>query len=325
MADAQKLVLGIDVGGTKVLAGVVDERWKVVGRGKVKSPFRGGPAEMTEALVSASDAALAEAGASRNEIAAIGLGVPGPLDAERTTLLRAMNLGVERWEIPSALEPAVPAMPKRLENDVRAAALGEARLGAGQGASSVFYVTVSTGVGGGWVLDSKIYGGADGMAGEIGHTVVDPAGPLCICGRHGCVEVMACGPAIARAARERLTAEPDAGAILRSLITNDLNAVTGERVARAAEAGDALAQQVMDRAAYALGFGIGTAITLMNPERVVVGGGVSKSGERWLAGVRAAARANSLPQIRVEIVPAALKDDAPLWGAIALADQVLSG
>ena len=139
----------------------------------------------------------------------------------------------------------------------------------------VLYVTVSTGVGGGWIVGGKIYRGADGVAGEIGHTVVDPRGPVCVCGRRGCVEVLACGPAIARLAQERMS-----------------KTLTAEQVARAARAGDPIAQGVMDDAARALGFGIGTAITLVNPARVVIGGGVSKAGEHYFDQVRAAARAN---------------------------------
>jgi glucokinase len=159
------------------------------------------------------------------------------------------------------------------------------------------------------------------MAGEIGHTICDPRGALCICGRRGCVEAMACGPAIVRAARERLLAEPNAITKLRELKTRG-NLAAAE-VACAANAGDELAGAVMDDAARALGFGIGTAITLLNPARVVIGGGVSKSGDRWWSVVRASARANTLPQMRVEIVPAALGDDAPLWGAIALAENLI--
>ncbi len=219
--------------------------------------------------------------------------------------------------------------PASIDNDANVAALGEYQFGAGleddRRVSSLLYVTVSTGVGGGWVLDGNIYSGFNGMAGEIGHTVVDPRGPECVCGRRGCVEIMACGPAIAREARASLAAEPAAGQILRALVSNNIDAITGEWVARAANQGDELAQCVMDGAARALGWGIGTAITLMNPERVVVGGGVSKSGERYFANVRAAARANSLPQMKVDIVPAMLGDDAPLWGAIALAEQLIDG
>ncbi len=122
-----------------------------------------------------------------------------------------------------------------------------------------------------------------------------------------------------------MQAEPNTGQTLRALVGGDLNAVTGERVARAATEGDSIAQAVMDNAGRAFGRGIGTAITLMNPQRGGVGGGVSKSGDRWLSLVRAAARENSLPQMRVDIVTAALGDDAPLWGAIALAEGLLQG
>lgn len=160
---------------------------------------------------------------------------------------------------------------------------------------------------------------------------VQPGGPVCTCGRRGCLEALAAGPAIARRARERLLAAQTSlgsaipGAVLCQLVGgDDVEAVTAEHVSRAAEAGDELAQQVLDEAARVLGLGIGSAIALMNPQRVVVGGGVAKSGQRYFEAVRAAARANVLPGMRVDIVPAALGDDAPLWGAIALAED-LSG
>ncbi len=314
------MLLALDFGGTKLsaaLTGVGERTWRALER--VPSPLDKDARYDQETML-----AMARRLLGGRTPAAIGVSFGGPVDARQGRVILSHHIpGWENTPLRAQLQEMFGA-PASVDNDANVAALGEYRFGAGQGCPSLLYVTVSTGVGGGWVLGGNIYGGADGMAGEIGHTVVDPAGPLCICGRRGCVEAMACGPAIARAARERLAAEPGAGPILRSLIANDLNALTGERVARAANAGDALAQQVMDRAAYALGFGIGTAITLMNPERVVVGGGVCKSGERWLAGVRAAARANTLPQMRVEIVPAAFEDDAPLWGAIALAEDALS-
>ncbi len=173
MADSRQLVLGIDVGGTKVLAGAVDEGGRVLGRGKVKSPFRGGPEEMTAALVAASDAALAEAGARRSDVGALGLGLPGPLDAERTTLLCATNLGVERWPAAAALEPHFPGVPKRLENDVRAAALGEARYGAAKGERLVVAIWVGTGIGGAVLLDGSLWLGRNRNAGEIGQSFID--------------------------------------------------------------------------------------------------------------------------------------------------------
>jgi glucokinase len=256
--------------------------------------------------------------------AAIGVSFGGPVDAARGRVVLSHHVrGWEDTPLRDQLHAAFGA-PVSIDNDANVAALGEFKSGAGQGCASLLYITVSTGVGGGWVIDGKIFSGADGLAGEIGHTIVDPHGPLCICGRRGCVEITACGPAIAREARARLSAAPSEGTRLRALIGNDLRTLTAEHVSSAANAGDELARAVIDAAAHALGFGIGTAITLMNPERIVLGGGVTKSGERWWNEVRAAARANTLPQMRVDIVSAALGDDAPLWGAIALAEDLTS-
>jgi glucokinase len=207
-----------------------------------------------------------------------------------------------------------------MDNDGNAAALGEHRYGAGQGHGSLLYVTVSTGVGGGWILNGQTWGGADGMAGEIGHMVVDPQGATCPCGKRGCVEVMASGQGIAQRAGEWLAARPGDGAVLRSLAAGSPH-LTAELVARAADLGDELAWQVLEVSARALGRGIGGAANLMNPELFVLGGGVTKAGDRWWQAVRQAARDTALPESRTEIEPAALGDDAPLWGAIALAQD----
>ncbi|MEW5721317.1 MAG: ROK family protein, partial [Chloroflexota bacterium] len=256
---------------------------------------------------------------------AIGVSFGGPVNAARGRVILSHHVpGWEDTPLRDQLQQEFGA-PVSVDNDANVAALGEYRFGAGLTAllhpersaaeskePSLLYVTVSTGIGGGFVIGGKIYNGADAMAGEIGHTICDPRGPVCVCGRRGCVEAMACGPAIARKYRE-----------LREIAGNQGNELTAEQVGRAANAGDELARAVIDDAARALGFGIGTAITLLNPARVVIGGGVSKSGERWWQVVRASTRANTLPQMRVEIAPAALGDDAPLWGAIALAEDLL--
>ncbi|MBI3742505.1 MAG: ROK family protein [Chloroflexi bacterium] len=251
--------------------------------------------------------------------AAIGISFGGPVDFARGLVLLSHH--VAGWENIFLRDQwrAEFGAPVEIDNDANVAALGEFKFGAGRACASLLYVTVSTGVGGGWIVDGKILRGADGVAGEIGHTIFDPNGPLCICGRRGCVEVFASGRAIARIARERLIAHPRAESRVRELIAAE---ITAQAVARAAQDGDEFAQSILDDAARALGFGIGTAITLLNPERVVIGGGVSKAGEKYFAAVRVAARANCLPQMRVEIVPAALGDDAPLWGAVALAQEI---
>ena len=251
---------------------------------------------------------------------AIGISFGGPVRASQGLVVLSHH--VPGWENVLLVEKTAQEFRARvvMDNDANVAALGEARFGAGQGCASLLYITVSTGVGGGWVLNGEIFRGANELAGEIGHMVIDPQGPPCMCGRRGCVEQMACGRAIARMAREALARESQRGEILRALSGNDETRVTGLMVNQAAEAGDVLAREIMAQAARNLGFGIGNVICLMNPARVVLGGGVTKAGAWYFEMVRAAARANVMPELRaaVDIQPAALGDDAPLWGALAL-------
>lgn len=309
------LLLALDYGGTKLSAALAQRgarEWLAIERHH-SPPGHDARYEQTTML------ALAHRLLAGQTPAAIGVSFGGPVDAVRGRVILSHHIpGWEDTPLRDQLQNAFGA-PASIDNDANVAALGEYTFGAGQGCASMFYITVSTGVGGGFVIDGKIYRGADAMAGEIGHTIVDPRGPECVCGRRGCVEALACGPAIARQAKILLDQNPAQGEILRKRG----NEITGVLVARAANAGDELAQQVIDDAARALGFGIGTAITLMNPARIVIGGGVSKAGERWWRIVRESARANTLPQMRVDIVPAKFSDDAPLWGAIALAEQII--
>ncbi len=314
-------LLALDFGGTKLSAALVEagaREWRA--RRSIPSPAGADARYDQSTLLALADELLAG-----ERPRAIGVSFGGPVNAG--TGLVILSHHVRGWEnVP--LRDQLQARfgrPVSMDNDANAAALGEWKFGAGRGCASLFYVTVSTGVGGGWILDGRIFRGVDGMAGEIGHTIADPGGPKCVCGRRGCVEAIAAGPNFARRTVERLMAEPAVGAVLRELVSGNLEAVTAEHVARAAQAGDELAREMLVEAARALGFGLGTAITLMNPQRVVLGGGVTKSGELWWRTVREAARANAFraPEMTVEIVPAALGDDAPLWGAVALAEELL--
>lgn len=314
------LLLALDFGGTKLSAAVAavgERRWRA--RRQVHSPRDADANWDFNTMMSLARDLLGGTGP-----AAVGASFGGPVKAAEGLVLLSHHVpGWENIPLREWLETRF-GVPAAVDNDANVAALGEWRFGAGQGCRSLLYVTVSTGIGGGWVLDGRIYRGADSLAGEIGHMTVQPGGPVCTCGRRGCLEAVAAGPAIARSARERLEAELRRGEILRRLVGGDVGAVTAQHMSRAAEAGDELAQQVLEEAARALGFGIGCAIALMNPERVVVGGGVAKSGERYFEAVRAAACANVLSGMRVEIVLAALGDDAPLWGAIALAEGLVA-
>jgi glucokinase len=306
------LILALDYGGTKhtaALLAVGKRAWLACER--VYSP-PGADAHYDQmAMLKLARELLAR---TKGKLVAIGVSFGGPVDATTGTV--QLSHHVSGWgdtPLKNQLQ-AEFGVPAAVDNDANVAALGEWKFGAGQGCASLLYVTVSTGIGGGWVLNGQIYTGADGMAGEIGHIVVRPGGAECVCGKHGCLEVEACGPAIARKMRERLeTGET----------SEVLDQVTGESVARAAQRGDPLAQQVLDDAACMLGIGLGGAINLMNPQRIVLGGGVTKSGERWWRIARETARTHALPQMRVDIQPAALGDDAPLWGAVALVEPLL--
>ena len=244
--------------------------------------------------------------------------------------------------------------PVAVDNDANVAALGEHHFGAGRGFDDLLYVTVSTGVGGGWILGGRAWRGAAGMAGEIGHIVVDPNGPPCLCGKRGCVERLASGPYmaadyVARVAYPRgeepaaESASSDADGLGRSASEDAHSAdprsadprsalepgpwnvapasISGRDVAERAAAGDEAARAILLRGAWALGVGIGNAANLLNPQRFVLGGGVTKAGEAWWAEVRRAAAATAVAGVTFDIVPAALGDDAPLWGALALAEK----
>ena len=309
------LILALDFGGTKHTVGVVarDRRgpWAIK---RVPAPPNADGAADRRVVFEAAHQLLGP-----RQPAAVGVSFGGPADYTTGTVrLSHHGPGWENVPLQALLEKEFRA-PARIDNDANVAALGEFRFGAGQGASSLMYITVSTGVGGGWILNGDIWRGQDGMAGELGHVVVDPAGPVCLCGKRGCVERLACGPYLAQHARELLAADPASGPTLRALVNGDLTQVDARLVAEAAAQGDALAQQVLSEAAHALGVGIGNTANLINPSRFVIGGGVTKSGEAWWQAVRRAARATALPEVLFDLVPAGLGDDAPLWGAVALA------
>jgi len=307
------LILALDYGGTKHTAAVlaVGERaWRA--RERVYSPPGAEGSYDRATMIGMARGLLARV---EGKLVAMGASFGGPVDATTGTVRLSHHVpGWENTPLRDQLQ-AEFGVPASVDNDANVAALGEWRFGAGQGCNNLLYVTVSTGIGGGWVLNGRIYSGADGMAGEIGHVVVRPGGMECVCGKRGCLEAEACGPAIANKMRAKTSKVSQTFEVW----TN----VTGESVARAAQQGDALAQEVLDDAARMLGAGLGGAVNLMNPERVVLGGGVAKSGARYWRIVRETTRAHALPQMRVEIVPAALGDDAPLWGAVALAESLL--
>lgn len=320
LVSTDSVILALDFGGTKLAAATLkvgERRWQQTKR--VLSPPGAGASVDLQIM-----RAIAAKVLQGQKIAAIGVSFGGPVDAQTGTVRLSHHVpGWENTPLQQMLEQEYQ-VPVRVDNDANVAALGEYCFGAGQGCDSLFYITVSTGVGGGWIINGKPWRGADGMAGEIGHTVVDPAGPECLCGKQGCVERLASGPYMAQQARELLQMNPQRGQGLRDLVKNDLNAITAQSIAQAAASGDYFAREILEKAGEALGVGIGNVANIMNPYRFILGGGVTKSGPLFWQAVKRAARQTALPEVYFEIIPAALGDEAPLWGAIAIAQDVLS-
>jgi len=295
-------VLAVDFGGTKLAAAVVD-----VARGELVVPARcptpaGGAEASLAALIALAQAALRQ---SPGPVTAIGISFGGPVSADRRTVLRSMHVGA--WEgipLPARLS-AILGLPAAMDNDGNLAALGEWTFGARRGVRSLLYIQVSTGIGAGWVLEGQVYRG-QGLAGEFGHLTVMPDGPRCSCGKRGCVESLASGWALARDGQARLGGEPPPDA---------------EQVLVAARAGNPVAQAIVRRAFTALGQGIAAAITLLDPELVVLGGGVARA-EDWMRPLVMMALADYLPPMlqgrtRLEFSP--LHGSETLLGAALLA------
>lgn len=313
-------ILALDFGGTKLAAALVESSSREWLRYERRLSPVNADANTDLEIMRSLIASLLQGTIPK----AIGVSFGGPVDATTGTVRLSHHVpGWENIPLKNLLEQEF-GVPTSVDNDANVAALGEHRFGAGQGYDSLFYITISTGVGGGWILNGKPWQGAGGMAGEIGHMVVDPAGPVCLCGKRGCVERLASGPYMAQNAKDILQSQQkqQAGEILRSLVEDDLNLLTGQLISQAAAKGDNIAQVVVEKSAWALGVGIGNVANLINPQRFILGGSVTKAGETWWNTLQQTATATALPEVSFEIVPAALGDDAPLWGAVALAETL---
>jgi len=317
---SRHLCLALDFGGTKLAAGLVAwDTGTILRQGRCATTrSRGAKGQIADML----ELVRRELRLSETEWEALdGVGVSfgGPVDASTGTVLQSHH--VEGWEGLSLVAETEQALgrPAVMENDANAAALGEYLYGAGRGAEDLVYMTISTGIGGGIVLGGKLWRGHHGLAGEIGHMVVRPGGPLCPCGNLGCLESLASGPSIARRAREALATGRE-GARMLTLAQGHPDAITAEHVFRAAREGDGVAAATIAAVAADLGLAIAMLASIVDPARVILGGGVAKAGEQLLTPVRAAFARYTLPPLasKVAIVQAAALDEGGLLGAAAL-------
>ena len=311
------LVVGVDLGGTKMAAALVTADGALAGPlASAPTPARSGPEAVLDAIASVVDTVVSagthQAPGAPVAVSAVGVGSAGVVNVSTGTIVSATD-AIADWpgtDIASAVAgrllaagTAPQGVPVHVDNDVNAYAAGEAWIGAGAGAGSVLVVAVGTGVGGAVVLDGRVHHGARFLAGEMGHMPSGPAGAEpCTCGRTGHLEAVAAGPQIARRYREATGAVDVTGA---------------HQVERLADAGDAVAQRVYREAAIALGKAIAAVVTVLDPERVIVSGGLARSGDLWWGPLRETVRAEVVGLVAddLELVPAALGTTAPIVGA----------
>jgi glucokinase len=295
----RRFALGIDIGGTQIRAALVDEQGVVVNRGSVATNGPGGPNVIVQQAVQI--AKEVSANVAQDQIAAIGVCAPGPLDSDTGIVLDIATLpGWQNYPLRSNLSDAF-GRSVMLENDGIAAAFGEWKHGAGRGVNNLVYVTVSTGLGGGVVVDGHLLRGNRGMAGHVGHMMIDPKGPRCGCGGRGCFEAFASGTNFAIAGRAKGFANSEA-------------------IVDAARNGDAVALALVDEEARYLGYGFASLMHLYSPQRLIMGGGVSKALDLLMPGIRGQINDVAMPAFRgAEIVPALLGDNCGLVGVAGLA------
>jgi glucokinase len=310
------LIAGIDIGGTKIALALGTRDGEIISRRRLPTRALIGPTQILEHVFHEIESMLRE---TRGELAGAGIGCAGPLDLKRGLVMSPPNLpGWDRFPLAELVRERL-RVPVVMDNDANAAALGEHQSGAGRGLSDMVYMTISTGIGGGIIVGGKLVHGTGGGAGEVGHLTVLPDGPQCGCGSRGCLEMFCSGTAIARRARERLT-QDGANSLLTSMVT-DPSELTAETVARAAQRGDKLAREIWDETIYYLSIGIANIISVLAPEAIILGGGVSSSGEQLLGPLRPLVRerVRMLPVEKIQILRAALGEESGLHGALALA------
>jgi glucokinase len=322
---ASTFSLGVDIGGTKVAAGLVDAEGQILFHTRVPMPARGSAAEGFAAVQSAIEAIFAAHPESRSKLTGIGICAPGPLDPVSGVILNPPNVPCWR-NFPLAAEvQRVFGFAAKVDNDGNAAALAEAIWGAGVGYRNVFYTTLGTGIGTGIIFDRKIYHGRTGSAAEGGHVTIDYNGPKCGCGKRGCIEALCSGPAIARRAKERLVesqrnVSPRAESQLLALTGGNVDGVTAEIVAEAFRQGDPLAANVLRETADFLAIWAGNVIDLLEPDVFIFGGGVAQLMSGFFGRIREQLANWCVNQRFAEmpIVLAKYGSDAGVAGAAAL-------
>lgn len=319
MKRSDKPVVAVDIGGTKFIAAIIDRKGKMLSRVYKLTRDEDGPGKVIKRLTATIHEAIETAGLDIKGIGAISMAAAGIIDIKRGVITESPNLqGWRNISLDSVLGREF-ALPVFLLNDASAAALGEQCFGAGAGINNLIYITVSTGIGGGFIINGELYNGASGSAAEIGHMIIRIDGPRCNCGQNGCLEAMASGTAMSRMAVERI--RKGESSLLLDMAGGKLPAVTAQLIARAARRKDPLALSVIEEAAYYLGIGMSNLVNLLNPQMIIIGGGVSAMGSMLLRPARKSMKEHAfkLPSSSVRVVKSRLGADAGIYGAAAYA------
>jgi glucokinase len=322
MSVKERYIIGVDLGGTNIVAGAMPlDGSREIAMRTTQTLADGGADSVVERIAAMIEdviaQTIAETGAERTDFLGVGIGSPGPLDREKGIVIVTPNLGWKDFPLRDEIAKRVN-LDATLDNDANCATLGEFWCGAAVGGRNVVGMTLGTGIGGGLILDGKLYHGSSDAAGEIGHTTIDSTGRRCKCGNYGCLEAYASGPAIAERAREALRGD-DGESILPGLVDGDLKRLTAATVYEASKRGDSLAREVVRETARFLGAGVSNLINIFNPDVVVLAGGVTQAGDALFEPLRSEVRRRAFkPSVEAcRIVPGLLPLSAGVVGAIA--------
>ncbi|HUF51021.1 MAG TPA: ROK family protein [Longimicrobiales bacterium] len=320
----KKWLIGVDLGGTNIVVGVLPidgGTGEVLALHSVPTEAQRGAKYVVDRIVAligdTMDAIIAQHGGRREDFAGVGIGSPGPLDRATGTVINTPNLGWRNFPLRDLISNGI-GLPATLDNDANCATYGEWWLGAGRQVDTLVGLTLGTGIGGGIVLNGEIFHGASDAAGEIGHMTIEANGRKCKCGNYGCLEAYASGPAIALRAVEGI--EAGAESLLPALVNGRLDGMTAATVYEAVVLGDPYANDVMRETAKFLGAGVANLINVLNPEMIVIAGGVTRAGDHLFTPLRAEVRRRSFKsaQEACQIVSAQLPGTAGVVGAIAV-------
>lgn len=309
----KKYVVGIDLGGTTISGGVLDYEGNIVFRHTIDTKSELGEKIVLERIIKVIDYVIKKSKIPKNNIKAIGIGSPGPLDIEKGIIITSPNLPFKNFNIVNPIKNHFK-ISVYLDNDANAAAVGEYKFGSGKGSRNMIFITVSTGIGGGAILNGNIYRGSNSNALEIGHMTLKEDGAICNCGNFGCAEALASGTAIAKKARMELNRGKESS-------LKKLKKISAYNVFQEAKNGDKLAQEIVDEALEYLGICVSNIIITFDPDTIVIGGGVSKAGDIIFNKINQVVKERCFEAMwkNTKIIKALLLEDAGIIGAASLA------